>query len=506
MAIRPTFYAFEIARSAIALNQRWLDVTGQNLANVDTPGYSRQRVVQTALGAGSVHWQYKLHPKYNVGLGVSIDSIQRIRDQFLDRRVRRTNSEASAYLVKDQALSRVEEIFNPIVFENLEGAMADFKKALENLSENADDVSFKALVRAKADSLAKLINGMAKELEDVEADQSDSLALMENSINQIARSLASLNREIMAQHVLGAQHVSNELLDARDLLLDELSGFGNITVTEDMNGGVTVKLGDFTLVDPAQVDPNQVAFYKDPTDPAGTYKFVDANDPAGSAAASAITFTQGSVKGLLDMVNGFNLYGSALLPEATDAKGLPFFINMLDNYAQTLATTFNDLNALGDGGTGLVLFAEAGSNSAANITARNFSISQAWVDDADAIKTTDGSTLGASANDLTRRMAGIFEDKLGFGLYGSFTINEYMRSLITEIANQVQENQRMLDYSSAQLMAVENQRDMIMAVSLNEEGINMAKFQQSYNAAARYMTALDEAVDVIVNRMGIVGR
>ena len=75
MSLRPTFYAFEIARSAIALNQKWLDVTGQNLANVETPGYSRQRVVQTSIGVGNIHWQYKLPARANVGLGVSIDSI-----------------------------------------------------------------------------------------------------------------------------------------------------------------------------------------------------------------------------------------------------------------------------------------------------------------------------------------------------------------------------------------------------------------------------------------------
>jgi len=505
MSVRPTFYAFEIARSAIALNQKWLDVTGQNLANAETPGYSRQRVVQTAIGAGGMNWQFKLHPKANVGMGVSIDSIQRIRDQFLDRRVRTANSNASAYFIKDDALSQIEEIFNPFVFQGLDGAIASFKKSLENLAENADSLDFMALVRGSADSLASLINNMSREITDVETDQAERLGLMVNAVNQIAVNLVNLDQEIKFQHVLGAHHVSNELLDARDLLLDELSGYGNIKVVEHANGGITVSLGDFVLVDATSKTPNQVALYKDAADPAGTYKFVNAADstiidpadpdydPSGANAA-AIDLYSGTVKGLLDLLNGFNLYNNGS-PQHSDEKGIPFFKAMLDGFVATFATAFNDLNALGGGDP---LFT--------GMTAKDFRVSQSWFDAVDTIKTMDPSSAGASANEITRRMAAVFGDKLTFDKYGACSIDEYLSSIITELANKVQENQKMLDYTSAQLLAIENQRDAVMAVSINEEGINLAKFQQSYNAAARYMTALDEAVDTIVNRMGIVGR
>ena len=200
MAIRPTFFGFEMARAALAASQRNIDITGQNIANINTPGFSRQRVNLSAVGAGGLNWKYPVSPSANVGLGVNIDSIARVRDQFLDIRYRTEVGHVERFNVIDDTLTSVENILDEFVMDNLYSTLTEFMNALQNFHRESDEVEFASLMRSAALKLTTTLNKIASDIADVVSMQFEQMDLVKNHVNGIAKSLDAVNTEIRMQY------------------------------------------------------------------------------------------------------------------------------------------------------------------------------------------------------------------------------------------------------------------------------------------------------------------
>jgi len=517
MPIRPTFYGFEMARTAMSASQKNIDITGQNIANINTLGYSRQRVALSAIGAGGINWRHALHPSEAVGLGVNVDRIARVRDQFLDARFRKELSDNSRLGIKLDVLGYVESNIDEFVGESgtLHSIMTSFQNAFQDLNtNNTSEAEFMSMTRSAAEQLVNTSRVIANRVEQIRHDTYEQLKFVAEEVNRIAQALEDINVEIRNQFLLGA--VSNELLDKRDELVDRLSSYGDVTVIPAIDdydqdtGGIHVHFGNF---DPDSPDSSLLvsgtAIYH------ATLEIGEPDDEpvrltwaTGDNEGTEFFANTGEIFAYYEMLNGIGDVSQNADVETADfaAKGIPYFTNMLNMFISSFAEVFNELN------DDLDLF--TANDGSGDITALNITISEDWQrDPAFLIKSMDGmytETPGASRNDNILRMINAlkeprdFEDVNGTIYKGSFL--EYLGSINTEMALEVSYNIRRKDTSDINLLSVDMYRASIMDVDSDEEAMNLMRFQKSYNAAIRFMTTLDEMLDMVVNRLGVVGR
>ncbi|MCL2097029.1 MAG: flagellar hook-associated protein FlgK [Oscillospiraceae bacterium] len=515
MPIRPTFYGFEMARSAMSASQKNIDITGQNIANIGTPGFSRQRVNLSAIGPGGINWRHALQPSEKVGLGVNVDSIKRVRDQFLDARFRTELSDNSRLNIKLDVLGYVESNIDEFVGESgtLHSIMTSFQDALQDLNtNNCSEAEFMSMTRSAADKLVTTSRVIANRIEQIREDTYGQLEFAAEEINRIAMALEDINTEIRNQFLLGS--AANELLDKRDLLLDELAAYGDVNtrpaIIDDVDtGGLNIYFGvfdadapddSFLLVSGERIYHATLEITDRDSEPVRLVWATGDNEGEDFIAET------GEVFAYYEMLNGVGNVSANGDPETADeaSKGIPYFTNMLNTFISEFAEIFNSLNEDEN------LFAD--NDGSGVITALNITISEEWQQDpAFLLKSLDNTdTPGAARNDNILRMINAikepreFIDEHGNEYRGSFL--EYLGSINTEIALEISYNLRRKDTSDINLMSVDMYRASIMDVDSDEEAANLMKFQKSYNAAVRFMTTLDEMLDMVVNRMGVVGR
>lgn len=568
MAIRPTFFGFEMARSALSANQRHIDATGQNIANINTLGYSRQRVNVSAIGAGGMDWKFAISPSQNVGLGVNIDSIRRVRDEFLDIRFRTENSHNERFAVKNDVLNSVEGLLDEFMNENIYAILNDFNNALQNLHMQSDEVEFASLMRSAALKLTSTLNKVALDLNHVIEMQLMQMELVATTVNNIARQLDDVNREIRMQHLINPLIVSNELLDRRDLLIDQLSGFGEVTVITDDSYGLWIYFGEMHVSqltierDPVTgmvIDredfyhPNLLVvgdrsghrtlefdrtewfndlllrYELEPLDNPvrltwnedGVIRGFDSfgqpiRDPNPAGGDGEPFFTRsGQIFGYYEMMNGIGdveAFGDEF-DRAT--KGIPYFMAILNRFTQVFAETFNMLNS--EDPEGGPLFSMVGDNET-ELNIFNITISEEWQQNAMFIVRStlalDIDTPGDSRNDhLLRMIDALRREDIEFdmsevGGTGIF-VGSFQQAIVmmkSELAIEIDYNNSRLAMSDTLLLSIDSMRSSIKGVSEDEEAMNLVRFQRSYQAAVRLMTTLDEMLELIIMRMGIVGR
>jgi flagellar hook-associated protein 1 FlgK len=484
--MRSTFYGYSIAASALQASQAGLDVVGQNIANVNTAGYTRQALEQSEAYYTTGPYQYAAITATVSGQGVSVDSISQLRDAFLDSRYRQANAKLGTQTATLEVLQSVENVLDETQNDGLGVMLADLYAQLETLSGNAGDVEFASLVRSSAQKVVEILGQYADQLSDIRDQQVYDLEVIAGDINAITSKIQELNTAIQNETLRGS--VSNTLLDQRNLLLDQLSGYVDITVTQHGDGTLSVQTGDLYLVDAANGTRTEVAI--DAT--GSSISLTDASD------GTAIEVTQGSVAGYLKALNGLGGYAAA---GEESFCGLAYYQKALDDFAASFADTFNELNK--ETTDDKPLFA---GDSSGVITAATIRISDEWQQDASYITTTTAAGASDGANDNVLRMMDALETETTISACFSGTYDSFATSLIAEIAVDVSYVSDISETQSAIVTAIQNQRDSLSGVSVNEETTNMLMYQKAFSAASRLMTVLDEALDTIINSMGRVGR
>lgn len=272
------FSTFNVAKSGMSAQQQVINTTSHNISNAATVGYSRQRAVlktnapQTTTGgvAGQI------------GTGAQVAAIERIRDTFLDYQVRNENSIYEQYTTREKFLSEIEGIFNEPSDSGLSTQLGAFFDAWQELSKQPQSSNARTVVAQQALALTDLINSSYNKLQNLRNNAQDLMLSSVKNINSILSELDDYNRQIVS--VTASGNTPNDLMDKRDMLLDELSGKFNITVEKGLYNGVTVKPVDTNgMVTPeliqADLTSTQARFSyvsgieQDPSDPSGnTYK------------------------------------------------------------------------------------------------------------------------------------------------------------------------------------------------------------------------------------------
>ncbi|WZL73735.1 flagellar hook-associated protein FlgK [Clostridiaceae bacterium 35-E11] len=541
-----TFFGFNIARSGLFASQRAIHVTGHNIANANTPGYTRQRLEVVSSNPLALPGGQGM-----LGAGVDTNAIENIRDEFLDFKFRGENESFGEWNVRADVLENIEAIMNEPSDTGIRTVMDEYFASLQKLSTNADEegLTVRALVRERAIALAKTINTMGHQLEKMQKDLDFQVNTVVSEINGYADQIAELNSQIFRFELDGSH--ANDLRDQRNLILDQLSERVNIDTFEDKNGKFHVLVSGKPLVS------HQRVFHF------ATEERVKGNKKNNSdmenlldvkwADSNSLKLKSGKLKGLLDARD--NAEGSE--------KGIPYYMEQLNNFAKTFAAQTNMIHREGYGlkGTTGVDFFEMNGGAFHDKTTdvQSFMTANPKLSEAQAIAQLEkngGAALGITAyedisiikmiengtpkyyvtpkvtatslaisktidNDLNAIAASSTHAGLPGNGDNALRMNQlknegtmfdwgkpedFMKSLISNLGVDTQQAQKMAKNQSVLLEHLENKRQSISGVSIDEEMSNMIRFQHSYNANARMITTIDEMIDVIVNRMGLVGR
>lgn len=483
---------FNTAVSGLLGSQKSLYTVSHNITNAETPGYSRQKASQRAANA------FNLPGIGLLGTGAEVYSIDRIRDSYTDYKYWTESAPKGEWEVKNKNLEQVEVLFNEPSDSSFRQYLDDFFTSLENLSTNPSDMSYRADVREKAVAFTKHINDTAKRLANLKEELNGTIKTKVDTINDLSHQIGALNKQIYSLEIGGTK--ANDLRDKRELLIDELSKIANVQVNEIKgsenklnNGKVTISLNGIALVDHMNVTEM-------------SYKKNGDNVDVEWENGTPLNIKSGELKGLMDMTKGDGQDGHY--------RGIPYYQERLDNFAGTFATIFNNQHMKGEALDGqdstpdnIAFFTT--TDGTTDINASNIKVSDDIVSNLNniAAAAADNGEEGKEDNENIKELLSLrhkndfFDDPDSKG-----TPDDYIKSVLSNLAVDGQQSERMKDTQNLIVENIEKKRESVSGVSLNEEMQNMVRFNQSYRAAAKMLTTMDQILEITVNRLGLVGR
>lgn len=451
------FGGLNMMGNALRIFQRALDVTGHNIANVNTVGYSRQRVV---LGTNMPDTLYGLHP-YQVGTGVNIQTVMRVRSLMLDTRMNRASADLGTYESLATTLKQIETVFPEPSSNGIGDALGKFFDSWSALASNSGDVALKMQVRAAGQTLAQRVRNAFSELLNQEQAITLQLGHSLDEIDGLTRQIATLNEQIVAESANGGS--PNDLLDRRDLAVENLNRLLGVQTSIDPNGAMRVYAGEILLVDGASTKAVPRQF--------------DATTQTLSDGINTYAVTNGQLAGLMQGLRQTESY-----------KG------HLDLLANTLRTQVNSLHMTGqlaDGTTGILFF----NDSTPQTGAADFALSAAI--DASADNVVSGASGAIGDGGVALALSRLRET--GITALGGKTFKNFYGDFVSAIGRDIQVAASSADTQRSIMEQVSLQRQSEMGVNLDEEMANLLQFQRSYQAAAKALTVLNEVTEDLVN-------
>lgn len=507
--MRPTFMGFETATRGLMVNQKALDIVANNTTNIGVTGYTRQRVDLVSLNINMRTSRIGNSSVPHAGQGAAAYGVSQIRDPFLDKRFREEFTDVSFYNTQSSILSDLHAALDEISPSTMSVAMDNFKTAWNELLQKSSETTNAANLLANANKIVSIFQQMSAKVDNVWYQQEYNLNTEVDKVNSILQRIAVLN-DTIAKENFNSMQVNNELykplelLDQRNVLLDELSGYGDITYREEKDGTVTVMMGGHKAVKGDQAQKlNMRTDHTNEKFPTVEVTWNDTGKP--------VSFMSGSIRAATDMLNGAGIHvGSA--PGQGVERGIHYFKEKLDEFARTFASSFNSVIEIADASGNsytparyktLFTFDNDSSENAASI-----SISKEWAAQTDYILTDvkDKISEGSESNSFAAKAYNLFQKDLNFGEFTG-TINDYISFYsVTKLGSDK-------DFSDTRLKAVSSISDDLLdqiqqtsGVSLDEEGVEMMMYQKAYQAVSRVFTALDEMLEKLINGTGVVGR
>ncbi|MEA5040817.1 MAG: flagellar hook-associated protein FlgK [Clostridiaceae bacterium] len=465
-----TFHGLEIAKSGLTAAQIAVNIANQNIANAETEGYTRQSVVQTSVSAGLGPFQFALSGPV-VGQGVTVTEIMQNRDAYLDVRYRNANSTYHAFSSSVSALESIRGVLDETDTDGLNVALADYYTALQDLSNNQQGTEYMSLLRSAGEKVTNVLNEYASQLGQIGEELNYDLSLSVDDANNLLSKINELNKNIAVSTVNGTD--CNELKDQRNIYLDKLSEYMNISVTTGGTGMVSIKSGSTTLLD---TGTGMQATLSVGTGTAGTVVL----DESGNE----LSFSGGSFMGLLQSINGAGSYAGT--GEET-FQGVVYYQKALDDLASAFASTYNTLNA----GSGDLF---ASSDGSGTITAGNICLSEDWKNDASFVDTSTG---------VPEKLRDAMNEKVSISSGFTGTFEEYASLLMGNVGLDASYYGDMASAKNSIVESIQDDREAVSGISIDEETVNTIKYQKAYQAAARVMTVLDEMLDTLINGMAV---
>jgi flagellar hook-associated protein 1 FlgK len=455
------FSTFEIGRRALRASQLGLAVTGQNIANVNTPGYTRQSVQLSATPPDGSNLSL-------TGTGVTIDGVRSARDRLLESRLQTETAVASRLTAERDALAPVDAAFNETEGGGgIHAAMTRFFGAFRDLEAHPGSVPLRAAVVEKGSALAAAFHSTHTRLVEVRRDADRALRTAAEEVNTLAKQVADLNARISLAQNTGAN--ASELRDQREEAVRRLAGLVSARAIENDDGALTVTLADGR---PLVIGDRASSLEAVSTPPDGLATLTLDGQPA--------VIGDGSLRGLL---NAIGAIGAQL--------------DGIDDFAAAVAARVNSLHASGsdlNGNPGTEFFALPASGP---VTAANLEVASALKADP---RRVVAASSGAGSGDATvaRNIAGLLTDPTSAVGTRTGSFDSIYASIVADAGAGVRAAEDALVTQQAILQQTTAQRDAASGVSLDEEAINLLQYQRAYEAAARFLRIADEMTQTIL--------
>ena len=485
--MRSTFGGLNIGISAAWAQQKALDVTGHNISNVNTPGYSRQGITH----ASSTPTRYGISGNGNrmtVGTGVDVQDIRQYRDYFLDQKLKKENQELGYWDTRKSAIEELEAIFNDNSEDGLQTVMDEFWNSWSNLSKPGAALTTRPLVKEGAVTFVDTVKGLDAMLLEYRNNRNNEIKDNVDKLNNITSSIAKLNYDIKKSEANGV--VANDARDQRDALVNELSKMVKIQVLDGSSYNIAIE--GLMVVSDANSTP--LTAVKDAT-ANGFYSI------KWGKTLEDINVSGGSIKSLIEsrdqLIDGFR--------------------NRLNEFVKGVAVEVNALHISGFGlnaGPPNNMFINSNTNTTVGLDITNI-IYNPVLDDVNNIAAAAQAPPGNNEDNRNAlllselRLKSVFSDvayEVVPGPARKLNYNEFYRSIITDIGLEGNKATNAADAQGLLVEQIDYKRQSLMGVSLDEEMSNLIKFEHSYNAAVRTVNAMDEMIEAVVNKVGLVGR
>ena len=441
--------------SAMFMAQAGMSTTSHNIANADTPGYTRQMNMLAARRPLSF-------PFGAIGQGVDVVTIRRSQDDFLLDNLRAQRAKLSSYGAVDSALYEIEQILGSIDNDHLGNALNDFFGAWSDLATAPTDPSLKMQVVTRAMSLVTdfhSVNASLEDLEDnIELQVQDEITLL----NSLLRQIGDLNSQIMSAEIGGQP--ANDLRDQRDLLVNELSDIAAVTVDEREDGSLDIILAGRTMVARDSVQQFTTTY----TETSEGYQMQVVTE----GYYSEVQLPEGRLSGLL---------------ESRDVYVHDFREDM-DQVAAMLIETVNALHVQGQTGSSSGLLFFTGDSM------HTIDVNTQLQENPEMVATSRSGEAGDT--DIAREIAAL-HDRAAPG--EELTLGDHYRGTIIDIASKRSSFEFLVDNQASAAAAVEQKIASVTGVSLDEEAANMVRYQNTYAAAARVISTVQEMFETLVN-------
>lgn len=520
--------SMNIAQEALTVSQAAITTVSNNIANVDTPGYSKLRVNQsTVVDAASLKGDSAIIEANSLS-GVQLDNIQRYSDSSTQGYYWQENS-ANSYLNEYlTAASSIEDLTNELNNTGLSTALSKFYTAASTLNQNASDITARQNFVSAAQNVCSQFNSMSKSLSDIQkslvgdmiSNSSSEISDEVESVNNILDQLVSVNADIIKTNsgsVASTEGITSSaaLLDKRDSLVTKLTSLIPVTTQENSNGTMTIFMGDYHLIDGASLsDHLSVA---NSTDVSGnlvtTVSLIDPDTGATKAANVNSEITSGSIGAILDVTgtdpNKLNVSGvtgelntmasqfaSILNTIQTDTSGTTTPLTMS---SATQLDIVNPPPNLIVNSTAATVATETTGITAANIAVKSTVASNPYLIAAARVKTTDVATSANAVGNNSNSTLIVNSQTTTYAGLGNTTLSGYLSNMSANVGTEVSTIKDNAKTQASVLAQVQSKLSSSTGVNLDEELTDLIKYQRSYQAAARIFSTCNDLLDTLMN-------
>jgi len=447
------FGALSIAVRSLYAQEGALDTTSNNIANVNTPGYSREIPIldeAAPLNTGQIA----------IGNGVDFDGVQSVRDNILDLQIDQQTQQQNQLQTYVNSMNQVQSLFNDASGGGLSSAINQFFSSFQQLAGNPTDIPTRQAVLSAGQDLASEFQQTGQQLLTIQQGLDQQVTQTVNQINTDTAQLATLNEQISSQP---NSEQANMLEDQQYQVLNNLSQLVDVAATQTNSGGLTITTGNGV----ALVSSDQSFALSTATNPSTGFQDVFSQ---GSDVSSS--FTGGQLAGLL---------------EARD-QAIPAVQSNLDNLAAGIINAVNSQSLKGDdlnGNPGGDFFQPVVQPSPGSNAGAAENMAMAITDPTLIAAAASGGGQGDNSNALA--LANIQNNPIVNGE----TATDYYADLVSTVGNDVESATDEQESVGLVLTQLQNQQSNTSGVSLDEEAANLILYQRAYEAAAEVVAAIN---------------
>lgn len=458
----------DVGKRSLMNSQTALQTVGHNIANKSTEGFSRQRVeivTNEAIGEGNLR----------IGMGARAGAVTRTNNPWLEKQIQREGTNMGYADARADALGRVEQVYNEQTNKGLNQYMNGFFNSFRELANNPESLASRTMVRESGETLTQEFGRVVKQLHDVQDDLDGQLLTMTEEINQMSKEIAQLNEKIQVVEVQGVS--ANDERDRRDLLLKKLGEKVDISWAEGTDGHLTVTAGRTAILVSGSTANDLKAVHTDARDRVEIVFQATKN---------------GTPVNITNQIHGGRM-GGAIEVRDQVIEGL---LGSIDKMAYTLAEEVNKAHIEGfdrHGKQGVLFFEmpEDVKGAAASLILNRTIFN-------DVGRIAAGAKPNAPGDNTVANVISTLQNRQLMDK-GTSTFDDFYNTQVGQIGTITQRAAKTQESQKNVLSQLQNIRESISGVSLDEETTKMIEFQKAYEASARIIRTADEMFDTVLN-------